>query len=101
MQDADAELLQVVLDPTLEPQATPEPEAAPEAVPIDSRRPEPVADDAAALAVGAEVRKSGSWLWARFPSRPSAEVREQMKAAGWRWSRRRGAWYLRPAQVAA
>ena len=63
--------------------------------------PAPQAEDSAAVAVGATVKRSGSWLWARFPARPAAEVREQMKAAGWRWSGRRGAWYLKPAQVAA
>ncbi len=57
-----------------------------------------VNQEAVDAAVGGEVRQSGSWLWARFPSRPSDETRERMKAAGWRWSRRRSEWYLRPQE---
>ena len=85
--------------PKPEPARKPEPVPVPE--PAAKPEPVPVSEDAANVAVGATVKRSGSWLWARFPSRPSAEIREQMRAAGWRWSRRRGEWYHRPAKVAA
>ncbi|MCP3963409.1 MAG: hypothetical protein GY719_36700 [bacterium] len=102
----DAELAQQVLngpEPTATvPTAKPEPVTKPVPVPEPTtEKPVAVSDDAARVAVGAEVRRSGSWLWARFPSRPSAEIREQMRSAGWHWSRRRQEWYLRPAKVAA
>ncbi len=82
------------------PRPAPAPKAAPAATPApaDTLPEERAAVDAAE---GSTITRSGSWLWARFPARPAAEIREQMKAAGWRWSRRRGEWYLRPVQAAA
>lgn len=34
----------------------------------------------------------GRWIWLFFEEKPSAEVRAKLKAAGFRWSRRRGGW---------
>ena len=34
-------------------------------------------------------------LQLHFPSKPSEEIRAELKAAGWRWSFRNGCWYHR------
>lgn len=38
-------------------------------------------------------QRDGSWTWIKFEEKPSPEVLEALKASGWRWSRRREAWY--------
>jgi len=34
----------------------------------------------------------GRWVWVQFESKPSAEIREELKAFGFRWVGRRGKW---------
>lgn len=38
------------------------------------------------------ARVVGKWVWIKFESKPSAEVRQSLKDFGFRWSRRRGQW---------
>lgn len=35
----------------------------------------------------------GRWIWIDFPSKPALEVRQLLKAAGFRWSPKREQWY--------
>ena len=34
----------------------------------------------------------GRWIWVKFDSKPSEEVRQKIKDFGFRWSKRRGEW---------
>ncbi len=38
------------------------------------------------------ARVVGRWIWLKFDSKPSAEVRQSLKDFGFHWSRRRGQW---------
>ena len=38
------------------------------------------------------ARVVGKWVWVKFDSKPSAEIRQAMKDFGFRWSNRRGQW---------
>lgn len=38
------------------------------------------------------ARVVGKWLWVTFPSRPRDEVRNLLKATGFRWNQRRECW---------
>ena len=38
------------------------------------------------------ARVVGQWVWIRFESKPSTEIRQALKDFGFRWSRRRGQW---------
>lgn len=38
------------------------------------------------------ARVVGKWVWVKFESKPSAEIRQALKDFGFRWSRRRGQW---------
>ena len=38
------------------------------------------------------ARVVGKWVWIKFESKPSAEIRQGLKDFGFRWSRRRGQW---------
>ena len=38
------------------------------------------------------ARMVGAWCWIKFESKPSADIRQALKNAGFRWSRRRGQW---------
>ena len=38
------------------------------------------------------ARVVGRWVWIKFESKPSAEIRQALKDSGFRWSRRRGQW---------
>ena len=38
------------------------------------------------------ARVVGKWVWIKFESKPSAEIRQAMKDFGFRWSKRRGQW---------
>jgi len=44
---------------------------------------------------GVTVDHDRDWTWITFPAKPSEEVRAALKSAGGRWSRKRGAWYIR------
>ena len=41
---------------------------------------------------GLDAEVVGAWVWVSFPSKPSAEVRAELKASGFRWVHRRGQW---------
>ena len=41
---------------------------------------------------GLPGRLVGRWVWIKFESKPSSEVRSSLKAMGFRWSKRRGQW---------
>ena len=49
---------------------------------------------ARATELGAEVVKTGQWLWARFRTEPSERVRAELICSGWQWSRKNKSWYL-------
>ena len=34
----------------------------------------------------------GRWIWVTFESKPPAEIRQELKDFGFRWSPRRGRW---------
>ena len=38
------------------------------------------------------ARVVGRWVWVKFDSKPSAEIRQSLKDFGFRWSKRRGQW---------
>ncbi len=38
------------------------------------------------------ARVVGKWVWIKFKSKPSAEIRQSLKDMGFRWSKRRGQW---------
>ncbi len=38
------------------------------------------------------ARVVGRWVWIKFESKPSAEIRQALKKIGFRWSRRREQW---------
>jgi hypothetical protein len=38
------------------------------------------------------ARVVGKWVWVKFESKPSAEIRQALKDFGFRWSQRRGQW---------
>jgi len=38
------------------------------------------------------ARVVGRWVWIKFESKPSADIRQALKDFGFRWSRRRGQW---------
>ena len=38
------------------------------------------------------ARVVGKWVWIKFDSKPSTEIRQSLKDCGFRWSRRRGQW---------
>lgn len=41
------------------------------------------------------VTHYGDWTWISFTRKPSEAVRERLKSEGFRWGRRRKAWYVR------
>ncbi|MGN1057917.1 MAG: hypothetical protein ACI4Q7_00985 [Candidatus Avelusimicrobium sp.] len=42
----------------------------------------------------------GRWLWAEFADKPSAEIREQLKANKWTWAPKKGKWsYHNPKEA--
>ncbi len=43
-------------------------------------------------AQGLPARVVGRWVWCKFESKPSSEVRASLKSIGFKWSRRRGQW---------
>ncbi len=38
------------------------------------------------------ARVVGRWVWIKFESKPSTEIRQVLKDFGFRWSRRRSQW---------
>lgn len=39
-----------------------------------------------------EAEVLGRWVWVEFPGKPSAEVRDALKVAGFRWAPKRQRW---------
>jgi hypothetical protein len=54
-------------------------------------QPTPTTEEAASHTVTHE----GDWTWISFTRKPAEVVRERLKAEGFRWGRRRKAWYVR------
>lgn len=44
--------------------------------------------------LGADIAITGQWVWASFTGKPSAETRQSLKDAGYRWSPNRGTRYF-------
>lgn len=58
--------------------------------------PEPVAETPSApTSVPYTIEHEGDWTWLRFPRKPEDAVLERLKEAGFRWGRRRRAWYMK------
>lgn len=38
------------------------------------------------------ARIVGQWIWIKFDSKPSVEIRQALKDFGFHWSKRRGQW---------
>jgi hypothetical protein len=38
------------------------------------------------------ARVVGRWVWVKFDSKPSCQIRQALKDFGFRWSKRRGQW---------
>jgi hypothetical protein len=41
------------------------------------------------------VEHEGDWTWLRFPHKPDDAILDRLRAAGFRWGKRRRAWYAR------
>lgn len=41
-----------------------------------------------------DVELCGAWVWVTFAGKPSADVRETLKAAGFRWAPKKEKWYF-------
>ena len=55
---------------------------------------EVVAKGAFAATLGAHVTICGLWAWAEFQGKPAPEIRDQLKAEGFRWAKHKGKWYF-------
>lgn len=42
---------------------------------------------------GYTITYEGTWTWVKFDSKPERDVLNGLKAAGFRWSKKRSAWY--------
>jgi hypothetical protein len=42
---------------------------------------------------GAQVVITGAWIWAKFQRMPDSSIRDRMKAAGFRWSKKNAKWF--------
>lgn len=51
-----------------------------------------VSREAAERHEDAVVEMIGAWVWVTFDAKPGSEDREALKAAGFRWMKRRGQW---------
>lgn len=40
------------------------------------------------------ISYEGTWTFIRFASKPNSAVRTALKANGFKWSKRRGEWYV-------
>jgi hypothetical protein len=47
---------------------------------------------ACALSLGAVVEVVGSWVWARFDTKPDEITRERLKAENFHWNQKRKLW---------
>ena len=56
-------------------------------------QPEPTGKPATCAAVNLNPEKQG--IEVTFPNKPTEEIREQLKAQGFKWSRRAGLWYAK------
>lgn len=45
-----------------------------------------------ALELGAQVEIVGSWVWARFATKPDEGTRDQLKALDFHWNQKRKLW---------
>lgn len=43
---------------------------------------------------GYSITYEGTWTWIAFDAKPARTILDSLKAAGFRWSRKRKAWYL-------
>ena len=41
------------------------------------------------------VEHEGDWTWLRFPHKPDDATLDRLRVAGFRWGKRRRAWYSR------
>jgi len=74
--------------PEIESSSEIQPEPLP-AQPMEEITPVPVGQ------VILKFNEAKNGLQLHFPSKPSEEIRSQLKAVGWRWSFRNGCWYHR------
>jgi hypothetical protein len=63
-------------------------------------RPEPTKEPAPVSGVSISESTEKNGIEIRFPSKPSAEVLDSLKAAGWRWSRFSSCWYTQRSDAA-
>jgi len=69
-------------------------DTAPAPKPTPEPQPEPITD-APALAVTVKENDKLGGVELHFTAKPPEELRERLKAAFWRWSRRSECWYIR------
>ncbi len=43
---------------------------------------------------GGEVHITGLWVWVAFKTKPTNEVRQALKAEGFRWGHKKQMWYF-------
>jgi hypothetical protein len=61
-----------------------------------STEPEPAAETSPVpTSVPHTIEHEGNWTWLRFPCKPEDAVLERLKEAGFRWGKRRRAWYAK------
>jgi len=63
-------------------------------------RPEPTKEPAPVSGVSVSENAEKNGIEIRFPSKPSTEVLDSLKAAGWRWSRFSSCWYTQRSDAA-
>ena len=39
-----------------------------------------------------QAKRVGKWIWLEFSGQPGADVRDELKAVGFRWNPKRSAW---------
>jgi hypothetical protein len=61
---------------------------------MDHSKQEVIAKGQFAALLGANVTITGMWAWAAFDTKPSREIRDQLKSEGFRWGKGKGKWYF-------